>query len=348
MDRKKVGIITFHRADNLGAVLQAFALQTVIDSECFATAEIIDYECAKIESTKQTKKSNSLRTVLKCVLMKIYYGIKHRGFERFRRKYLNLTTVYNRETIGKCSDAYDCIITGSDQVWNLECSKNDYVYFLNFVASHKKKISYAASIGTYHYTENDCDKIIPLLNRFESISVREKSAAEELKRIGICDVEVHSDPVVLLSSEQWKKYMTRCLCRKKYVLVYLVLPDRNVTKAAEAYASQQGLKVISNKKSIEFILHNSPAEFLSWIYYADCVFTNSFHGTAFSTIFNKPLVADIKLVHGGINNRVSDFLHSVSAEGCIMDDGDILPVMPNAQDKLVEMKQYGLDYLKKI
>ena len=344
MSRKKVGILTFHDADNLGAVLQAFALQTTLMEKCGSEAEIVDYKCDKILSTKRVKKPKVLKDFIKYPLMGVYYWIKRRGFSKFRKEYLNCSSKsYNLKTINN-ELPYDMLISGSDQVWNTECSGNDYTYFLGFWGA--EKISYAASIGSHKFTAEESQKITEFIKDFKAVSVREESAKAELERIGISGAEVQVDPVVLLKSEEWQKYKTKRLCKKPYVLVYLVLPDNTVLDCAKKYAKKHGLKVICNKKNAEFILHNSPSEFLSWVYNAECVFTNSFHGTAFSLIFNKPLATDIRLLSGGINNRVNDFLNKTNTLQCVLDKDNIKAVKPNAQKTLEQLRESGTNFLK--
>ena len=344
---KKVGIITFHNADNLGAVLQAFSLQQTLERHCGVQAQVVDYKCPMIESTKHIQKPTSLKGALKSIFLWGYYLIKRRGFSKFRKKKLVCSSCsYTPQTIGQCAAEYDILITGSDQVFNPGCSGRDTAYFLDFAAPSVKKLSYAASIGTYCFKDEEAPKIKGLLQDYQGLSVREESAAAELNRIGVEGAMVHPDPVILTTADQWKQHMSKRVCKEKYVLVYMVLPDVNVTRQAEEYAKKHGYKVINNKKSLEFIFHNSPAEFLSWIYYAECVFTNSFHGTAFSTVFNKPLQADIQLVDGGVNNRVNDFLARINAAQCIMEKGNLQVFTPNGQQALEEMRQKGLEYLK--
>ena len=346
MKKQKIGIMTFHNADNLGAVLQAYALQRVLEESCAVSAEVIDYRCPAIEETKKAKYGSHLFSYLKALPKNVYYGIKHRGFEKFRRKFLNRSEkTYTELTIADSVPLYDAYITGSDQVWNPECSGWDDAYFLNFASDKQKKYSYAASLGTYHYKKDEYSRYQKLLERFDRISVRECSAVEELKKLGIDGVEVCPDPVFLLPAEYWRKIMSKRLCSKRYVLVYLVLPDVNVMNSAREYARKNNCKLICNKKSIEFILHNSPREFLSWVYYADCIFTNSFHGTVFSLLFNKPLAADIELLDSGINNRVEEILLSVGAKHCII-PGDAQP--GNALEKIDLMRRNAINYLRKI
>ncbi len=318
MKENRIGILTFHRADNSGAVLQAYALQRTLENEFSADAEIIDYRCDKIEQTRGIRRGNGLKESVKNIFKAVYYLIKRRGFNRFRRESLKVSDkIYNRENIKESLKCYDTFIAGSDQIWNSECSGGDTAYFLDFVQKEKRKISFSASIGNYEYNPLEKNNIAQLIKAMDGVSVREKSAALKLNRLGIEDVSVLPDPVFLLSQEEWKSVMKKRLYKGRYILVYLIQEDVNVLKKAYDYAEKHGLKLINNKKSIEFILHNSPDEFLSWIYYAECVFTNSFHGTAFSVLFGKPLIADVKLKGGAINERVNELLGNKNTEDYI-------------------------------
>lgn len=347
MKKKKVGILTFHDADNLGAVLQSYALSTVLEKECGVTAEIINYKCPKITSTKYATKSSGIKGLIKYSLMLIYYKIKRYGFNSFRKKRLNLSDGCNRQNIEEIAKGYDLFIAGSDQVWNPECTDSDKTYLLDFVRNRECKYSYAASLGNREFSQADTDWVNGIKD-FREISVREQSAARHLEKLGIDNVRIDSDPVVLLSGDEWKKIMSKKLVLQKYVLVYTVLPDVNVMNAAKDYAREHNCKLISNKKSIEFIFHNSPSDFLSWIYHAECVFTNSFHGTAFSVIFGKKLFADTEMTGGKINNRVNDFLLATSCGACADPKTAGVTVNADSVNKLEEMKKNSTEYLKEI
>lgn len=348
MNKKRAGILTFHDADNLGAVLQAYALCRFLNEQCGVSAEIIDYKCEKITETKYASKGKGLKSYINYILKAVYYAIKRRGFNRFRKNSLDLSKkTYTKNNIGSCADGYDMFITGSDQVWNPECSGEDKTYVLDFVLDSAKKYSYAASIGNCELSQDDEDWV-KCISDFRALSVREKSAAKKLAESGVGNVKVHPDPVTLLSEEEWKSVMSSRHIASGYVLVYLILPDVNVMKRAQAYAQKNKLKIISNKESIEFILRNSPSDFLSWIYNAECVFTNSFHGTAFSLIFNKPLFADVEMKNGELNSRVSDFLEATGCTACSGADAENCDYKNIAKDKIDEMRKSAAEYLKEI
>lgn len=340
--KKRIGIITFHRADNLGAVLQAYALQTVLQNSFSADVEILDYRCPWIEGD-QKKAAGIKGAALKC-----YYYVKHRGFDKFRRKYLQMSPSCTEKDVSKCAAQYDIFITGSDQVWNYECSNWDDAYFLDFVPSNKKKYAYAASLGRYCFTLEEQSHVQQLLKDYSGISLREKSAAEQIKPLYSGELNVCADPVVLLTKAQWMEIMPSRLYPGKYVFVYLIMDSETVLSHAHAYAEKHGCKVICNKTSPEFILRGSPSDFLSWIHHAQCVFTNSFHGTAFSLIFEKPLVADILYPDGKPNKRVHEMLIRTGAEACALRKEMEQVHTPDAGDMLKEMRESAFGYLTRI
>ena len=329
---EKIGILTYHKANNLGAVLQAYALQKTLNENLKQDAEIIDYDNGNFSENGKN------------IIKNTYYFIKARGFNNFRKNKLILSQKqYNRNNISEANNIYTSMITGSDQVWNLACSKNDYNYFLKFGNDKVKKISYAASIGNYIYTQEDLNKIEQELKKFYKISIREKDSLKFFENMDL-DISITPDPVFLLKRDDWLGIAAKRLYKKKYVFVYLIQEDVNVMKAAEKYAKENNCKIISNKTSIEFILNNSPEKFLSWIYYSDAVFTNSFHGTAFSLILGKKLGADICLKNGKINNRIENILKNTLNENCIISDDNNCSVPLN--NKLNEIKNNGIDFLK--
>ena len=344
MTEKRAAILTYHHADNLGAVLQAYALQQTL-KQLGVSPSILDYRCDEVEKTRHVQPGGGWKGMAKRIPMTLYYKLKSRGFSRFRRENLALSPKYLPGELEQCAKDYDLFITGSDQVFNLECSGWDYSYFLDFLPEGAKKYSYAASIGNAVYSPEERVRVKEALSSFSGVSVRENSGARQLAQLGV-EARVHPDPVLLLSREEWLSLAAPRLCKKDYVFVYRIQPDVHVDAAAQAYARKHGKKVIYNKKSPEFILHSSPAEFLSWILYADCVFTNSFHGTAFSLLLGKPLAADIVLKNGGVNNRVKELLESCGCENCVLDPNCAEPELPEASEAIGGMKQTAISYLR--
>lgn len=157
--------------------------------------------------------------------------------------------------------------------------------------------SYAASFGAGSYPE----KYENLLKKFHVISLREDKYLKELENL--CGkVRMDIDPAMLLTEEQYKTFITGSPIKKKFIFVYLIGEQVNLLNRARKYAEANNCKVITNKHSPEFFFKCSPEDFLNWVYYADCVFTNSFHGTVFSILFHKKFTVECK-IRGGITTE---------------------------------------------
>lgn len=146
-----VGILTFHRALNYGAVLQAYALKTAIETKGHK-AEIIDYRNSVIESLYKYPKLSDQKTIkdkIKYILCSRWEKSKRDKFELFRKTQLEIENAkaYTEGDIADIKDLYDVFLVGSDQVWNPDAHNFDKNFYLDFVSQKHKKHSYAASFG---------------------------------------------------------------------------------------------------------------------------------------------------------------------------------------------------------
>ena len=104
----KIGIITFHRAVNYGAVLQAYALQHALEG-LGAQAEILDYRNRYIESCYDpySLKGNKLKALAKIALLGGVRRKKNEAFRSFNKKYLRLSEAVYKDCLLYTSDAAD-------------------------------------------------------------------------------------------------------------------------------------------------------------------------------------------------------------------------------------------------
>ena len=179
MDNYKIGIITFHAAENFGSALQAFALQHVLIKKGF-DAEIID--CTLESDMEQYKlfRTQYYKERPKAFLGDILYLKKNfrrkYNYKEFRKKYLKMSAgkfQIGKDDLENLNNEYNVFICGSDQIWNLNCTGGFISeFFLNFADNTSKKISYAPSmpeaVSPVYY-----GKIKASLERFDAISVRE-------------------------------------------------------------------------------------------------------------------------------------------------------------------------------
>lgn len=314
--QKKIGILTFHNAVNYGAVLQAYALYHVIASAGYKV-EVIDYVNDEIEKELKSKgilDKSSISSYLKSVLKKYHGYRKIQSFSHFMKRNLSLSEERNihQDCTQQLGKKYDVLITGSDQVWNLRLTGNDMTYFLDFAADDTKRIAYAVSYGDSF--NDDIGSAIGEIRKFAGVSVREPSLNKYLRDAFAIDNNVCCDPVILAGRSAFEKIKSKRLLSKKYVFCFLMGSKPGLMDVARSIAREKDFVLIDNKSSFEFFMHSSPEDFLSWIYNAEYVLTDSFHGTAFSIIFHKQFVSDKYDEKGNLKQRIFDLLTELSIE----------------------------------
>ena len=322
---KKVAILTFHRANNYGAVLQAHALTNVIN-KLGANAEILDYRPAGAEKFYHSYIPQAKNLKGFCALLHHRYlrdGRTYRAFAEFRRNVMKISSrVYATSAeLRHSNELYDLFIAGSDQIWNpdlvgVEGESGDCSYLLDFVESVSKKHSYAASIGVSLLGDEVSKIYREKLGDFATITVREHIAAAVLGKLLNRPIGVVCDPVLLLSDEEWKCFERAYPLRSvDYILVYSVGGKKELMPYARDIAKAEGCAVYTIQPPIVGTVSDDcsqalsgvgPAEFVWLIRHARAVVTNSFHGAAFSLLFGKELHVKLQSV-SGVNNRNSRF-----------------------------------------
>lgn len=295
----KIGILTFHRVYNYGAVIQAYCTQKIID-DLGIDNEIIDYTIPKQKDfTDLYSRRNGFKRFIKTLLLIPFHNervLRKKKFDSFINSMRLSDKSYTENVdLSETNRMYDCFLVGSDQVWNVtKKAEASDAYFLNFAEKNKKKISYASSIGIATYDDLIVKK--QYLKQFNAISCRESGGAKILS--GIVDTKVQTvlDPTLLVE----RKSLSNITLKKEmdsYMLYYSLDGFDQRNKNLDI------LKKISEKFGLEikFITpewpHHSfgedvrdagPEDFLTLIQNAKLVCTNSFHGTALSIKLGTP------------------------------------------------------------
>lgn len=333
----KVAVITRHAITNYGSLLQAFATQQVIENlghEC----EIIDY-IREDESYTQHEKTllarkpewnrNPVKRVIYLTLRQPESIASGKKFEAEQSKYLHLTKRYSSpEALLEDKPIADIYMTGSDQVWGpVEDGTFDSSYCLSFTDKTDKKIAYAASFGRTEMTEDIENFFKKWLSQYRHIGVREDSAVSILSKVGIDSVQV-LDPTLLLGPGFWSK-VAKPIREKKYVLVYQLHNDKRVGAYADQVAKSLGLPLVRVSTSFhqisregKFVWCPDTGKFLSYIKNAECMITDSFHGTAFAINFNTPFVEVLPNNQTGTRNMSILKLTGLS-DRILSDDKDV-------------------------
>lgn len=307
----KIGIVTLPLHANYGGILQAYALQTVL--------ERMGHEATLIDRTLYWGAGPVRRTLvyanrlLKMAMGKKVDFFKERKADELRRIQRQYTDIFIREHINIRSIVrysqvrrrdYDAIVVGSDQVWRPEYFGKDIAdAFLAFTQGWKiGRIAYAASFGTdkWEYTPEETEECARLAKTFDAVSVREESGVELCRKYLGIDAVQTLDPTLLLAKEDYIALLDNCPAEASHgkgsVLACYIL-DRSPEKMAVArsLAESLGMETVSINSRYED--HSAPAEervqppveyWLRSIRDAGFVLTDSFHACVFSIIFRKP------------------------------------------------------------
>lgn len=331
----RIAILTYNTVHNYGALLQAYALQTVLQGMGHETFHIAKERFCRGSSLKERVKG-------------LLYKQGDLAYENFISDKLNIYPgLYDEVTAEKLNDCFDAFISGSDQVWNVKNSPN-LMFFQHFVHDDKIKMSYAASLGIDKIPEVNADEFCRLLQRFDYISVREESVLEELKRFTDKNISWNIDPVFLLNVEQWDNLLSERIEAEPYIFVYGTQMSNKLKSIAYDLKKKTGLKIVSvfrmpNASIIEG--KAGPLEFVNYVKYADYVVTTSFHCTAFSIIYHKKL---IEVLHSTTGSRAKGILEVFNQlDSIYSDDFDFNKKWDySGTDVLISaLKETALEYL---
>ncbi|MCK5537086.1 MAG: polysaccharide pyruvyl transferase family protein [Bacteroidales bacterium] len=364
----KIGLITIHWANNYGASLQVFA--TVKTLNKYGDVSVLDYRNSYTgKGMVLIRFGTKLRDILRMSkdffrLFPRYRVIKK--FENFSYKYFNLTSrLKNDNDFKNISKQFDLFVSGSDQIWNPKIISEDEIidthYFLDFVVE-KKRMSYASSLGSYQYKEEERSKVISLLNSYNSLSVREKDSSEYLGKLLNKNISHVLDPTLLLNKKEWLDALDIQNINEDlepYILVYALMKDPLLKQVVEGIKEALNLRVITidqdpftNFKNDTHIKDAGPDEFVKLFSQASFIVTNSFHGTCFSINFNIPFIVTTPL---SSINRIESLLTAVGSQDRITVDGDnLLELIQNQinfnviNQKLQELRLTSNQYLDNV
>jgi len=249
-------------------------------------------------------------------------------------------------------------ICGSDQIWKGDDLYLDPLYFLRF-APNFKKIAFAPSFGIKTIPNYNLKAIKKRLDGFQFLSARENEGVEIIKQVtGRDDAQQVCDPVFLLNAKEWEEFACADLINGKYILAYFLdKPVKNFGLMIDALKKKQpDLKIVGlgpgvNSKEVDFYQKDAgPEHFLSLISRAEYVITDSYHGSAFSIIFEKQFLA-LPRNYGAASNQSSRLLSMLTMLNCKENYMDYepkeIPILNyNIANELKEkMVHYSKEYL---
>lgn len=316
-----IGIVTFWTSkDNFGQILQLFALQTFLKKNGHS-AILIRTSNLNSKPNIKTRIKQNIKAVLNVVVPFNFQALGGRNFDLFLKKNVSFTDkiFYSPKNFTSTDLQYDAVICGSDVIWSEGVGTGDWgkLCFLDFVTSPIKKISYAASFGASELSKKFSEFIKPLIKSFEAISVREESGVDICAKFDRFDAVAVCDPTLLLQKEDYEALLTTSKIKYQTAFAYFIgwdteIPEQEIKQyVKENNWSFSRLDSQIHKRSFRqlFIKPKTIPEWLQTYRDASCIFTNSFHGTIFALIFNRPfLFFPIKGTAKKLNNRVENLL----------------------------------------
>ncbi|MFW5886748.1 MAG: polysaccharide pyruvyl transferase family protein [Bacteroidota bacterium] len=311
-----VGILTLPFNNKYGGILQTYALQTYLKKLGYNAIHIYR------DFPEKNKFIQVLKDVVKLLIGKtILKKLKSRYTFYFFKEYVNPKT----ERIRTSSDFkklkkynFSSIVVGSDQVWRKACAYGDLKmnYFMDFADDRINRMSYAASFGvdSWQFDADETEKIKNEIQKFTAVSLREKSGVELVEKHWDIKAEHVVDPVMLLSPGDYIKLLENEQDKKQEgdCLFYLLDFTEEKHRIVNDIAQQFNYKTYSvNKDVVKWGIRSKPSvtSWLAGFYDARFIITDSFHGTMFAILFNKPflVIGNEKRGLTRFNSLLNDF-----------------------------------------
>lgn len=329
----KIGILTFVNTLNYGAALQCHALYEYLNEMGF-DVEVVDYNNIEIEGTYRVPSPKDIHTLKEFVTFPFRYMLRKKWKKNFYQYDATMKS-FPVKSVSEISGRYDAVIVGSDQVWNLRLTGDDWSYYLPEV-KNTKKIAYAASFGNTNFSKKQIKKINQLLSTFNALSLREQQGVEFCESLGYSATQV-LDPTLLQNTCFWTRQEKGITHPNRYVLVYAVGMGDEVLQKAREVADKINAKILyinspyeTSKpiKGVKKVYALDPRQFVYLFMRASFVVTSSFHGVCFSLIGKRNFKAIINSDHNNTNSRIIS----------LVEDLGIAHVLDLESDKVIDYR----------
>lgn len=314
MSIMKIGILTHPLETNYGGNLQAFALQKVLRD--------MGYEAITIDRHNKEQYSSIFRHILSFAKRVLRHYIFHENvsvnwnpfiseeeykyISRNTQQFINKNILLTRKVLSsELNDideeyAFDAYVVGSDQVWLPGYCPNSFLDFVN--RPGVTKLFYAASTGARNFTEDALllSKCRELVKDFKAVSVREQSLVKLSKDFLNVDAKCVLDPTMLLRKEDYIALCDANNCSKRFLFTYILDSSPDKKEVIGKIAEKESLQIVNgnveqyyvktSKLNMDACVFPSVESWIEGYNNADFIVTDSFHGTVFCLLFNKPFI----------------------------------------------------------
>lgn len=331
-------ILTFHYPKNYGAFLQCFALQMTLGDSI-----VLNFIPHWSFFSKNTHP----------YIIRWAVGLWRR--KKMIAEFEEQSKLKTSKRISSAKEASfiqsnDYLIVGSDQIWNPNFVYDELVYFGD-LPNDIKRISYAVSLGMTAWPKNFEDKVLPLLRKFDTISVREESSVKYLTSLGLENVVCVCDPTILHKSDFYRREFQINKQKLSKPFVYIIREKLPIL-LLEIIPNDCNVVYLGKEKTLV-----SVRQWLSNIDNASFVVTDSFHCIVFCLLFHKPFLALPNQAKGkGMNERFVTLLRKTHLEYRFLTGQETsdevleklnIPIDWNSVDQILEeWRIFSLNWLK--
>lgn len=344
----RIGLLTYHHSNNYGALLQAYATAKALKA-LHHEPVIIDIRQSELHHT------GIVGLLANIVNIKRDYDIKKFQDQFYPPK---SQRYYSLDDLRSNPPLVDCLLVGSDQVWNPQISKElSMAYFLDFAPETVRRVSYASSFGVSEWSGSKLftESVKTALSRFSSLSVREETGVKILKETFGKEATLVLDPTML-----FKEYteLTGSIPERDEVVCYKLNRTPDFFNNIGAVKKMTGLpaRLLNNAYPVGGLRYTYPPSVGEWIRRiagARYVITDSFHGAVFSILYKRDFIVvknnngkDTRLLNLlnvlGLSKRAVECVEAIQHDWSLLNPIDYA----YADSKLEELRTASWEYLK--
>lgn len=365
----RIGILTLPLHTNYGGILQAYALQTVLE-RMGHEVEVFDRpytfnisfwkKCLAYPKRMFCKYVLRRNIIVRCEKYATHVNLVKRQFTQpFVDKYIKRRVVKSVSEIHR--NDYDAIVVGSDQIWRPMYFWNIANAFLDFATGWKiKRIAYAPSFGVdkWEYNEKQTTVCKELLSKFDAVSVRELSGVQLCKNYLGRSAEWVLDPTLLLHVDDYKVLYEKKNTPKSNgtLLIYILDSSAEAEKLTKTVSERMGFapfrvnsRIEDASASLNERVQPPVEQCLRGFNDAKYIVTDSFHACVFSILFRKPFAVYANKKRG--ISRIESLLGYLGLENRIVRDASDSVQLEDIDyeevyKKLNEMRRKSFDFLE--
>ncbi|MCC8162624.1 MAG: polysaccharide pyruvyl transferase family protein [Lachnospiraceae bacterium] len=295
----KIAVVTVYDGLNYGSYLQAFAMQSCLEAlghEVVFVQRMTEEENLALFTTNRPQEAcDPLRRLWRFIRKKT---VLRKQIEKENQYYRQQFPLYRKawERFALVSpeqlDGVDCIVCGSDEIWNPANPNIDVPFYTCADFGHDiPKVAVSVSIGNAQTTDfADCPEAVSALREFSAILVRDRRSQEIIGDLTGCAAKITCDPTLLVDRELFRNAAEIPAIEGAYMLVYTYGLTEEESRIIRHFAREHQYRIVSACMDIpvaDQVVSASPLAFAGLVSGAACCVTTTFHGTIFSLLFAK-------------------------------------------------------------